>query len=86
MIFKSSDYRYFMRTNFKIIDIFLTGHQMKGSKSAHAIASCEVYAEVVDAAENPDDIQIVNQKRQSYHSGGHLISTNRPNCHTSRSK
>ena len=49
---------------------------MKGSKSAHAIASCEVYAEVVDAAGNPDDIQIVNQKRQSYHSGGHLISTN----------
>ena len=85
MIFKSSDY-YFLRPNFKIIDISLTGHQMKGSKSAHAIASCEVYAEVVDAAGNPDDIQIVNQKRQSYHSGGHLISTNRPNCHTSRSK
>ena len=82
MIFES----YFLRHNFMFIDMFLAGHQMKGSKSAHAIASCEVYAEVVDAAGNPDDIQMVNQKRQSYHSGGHLISSNRPNSHTSRSK
>ena len=61
---------------------------MKGSKSAHAITNCEVYAEVVDAAGNlnHDDIQMANQKRQSYHSGGHLTSTNRPNGHTSRSK
>ena len=76
----------FLRPKFMFIYKLMAGHQMKGSKSAHAIASCEVYAEVVDAAGNPDDIQVLNQKRQSYHSGGHLISTNRPNCYTSRSK
>ena len=83
MIFKSN---MFLRPKFMFIYKLMAGHQMKGSKSAHAIASCEVYAEVADAAGNPDDIQVLNQKRQSYHSGGHLISTNRPNCYTSRSK
>ena len=61
---------------------------MKSSKSAHVITSCEVYAEVVDAAEAlyPLDGSATSQKRQSYHSGGATMSGNMPGSHTSRFK
>ncbi len=59
---------------------------MKGSKSAHAIISCEVYAEVVDAAgvSHSSDISATNHKRQSYHSSGNAVSINSSNANTSR--
>ena len=61
---------------------------MKPSKSAHVITSCEVYAEVADAAESlyaPEGIG-ANQKRQSYHSGGATLAGNMATSNTSRFK
>ena len=59
---------------------------MKASKSAHVITSCEVYAEVVDAAggSHSSDISTTNHKRQSYHSGGNGVAINALNSNTSR--
>ena len=59
---------------------------MKSSKSAHAITSCEVYAEVVDAAgvSYSSNISATNQKRQSYHCGGNSVSINSSNPIISR--
>jgi hypothetical protein len=59
---------------------------MKGSKSAHVITSCEVYAEVADAAGvlHSSDISATNHKRQSYHSGGNAVSINPSTSNTSR--
>ena len=66
----------------------ITGNQMKSSKSAHVITSCEVYAEVADAAESlyaPEGTS-VNQKRQSYHSGGATLGGNAAVSNISRLK
>ena len=59
---------------------------MKSSKSAHVITSCEVYAEVVDAAgvSYSSNISSTNHKRQSYHCGGNPMSSNTINPITSR--
>ena len=61
---------------------------MKSSKSAHVITSCEVYAEVADAAEGlySLDGSATSQKRQSYHSGGATMGGNIPGSNTSRFK
>ena len=51
---------------------------MKTSKSAHIITSCEVYAEVVDAAADETENLGISHKRQSYHcgsSGGAILNS-----------
>ena len=51
---------------------------MKSSKSAHVITSCEVYAEVADAAGflSQRDTSSTNHKRQSYHCGSGAMLNN----------
>ena len=62
------------------------GKQMKSSKSAHVITSCEVYAEVVDAAgaSSPSHTTPTNHKRQSYHCGSGAMLNN--TCHIGPSR